>query len=116
MAWNQVRFRINGGKTAGSNERLLAHLRRCDRVLRSAEEIGHREDPLSRRFAPGRSDRTGGARGRICPHFDPPQHRLSRDNDGGPAHRAGRSNVIGRAENETRTVVQRPRRMAKACD
>jgi len=47
-AWNRVRVRISGGKTAAEKERLLPHLRPRDRVLRSGEAIGHREDALVR--------------------------------------------------------------------
>src|ERR1700676_4665031 len=39
-AWNRVRVRVNGGKPAATNERLVPHLRRRDRVLRSHEASG----------------------------------------------------------------------------
>jgi hypothetical protein len=45
-ARDQVRFRINGGKTAAANERLLLHIRRRKGVLSSKEAIAQREHPI----------------------------------------------------------------------
>jgi len=48
MARNQARLRINGGKTAAENDRLLPHLRRNDRALRGSEaDRAVREDSVS---------------------------------------------------------------------
>ena len=44
---NQVRVRIKGGKTAATNERLLPHPCRRDRVLRGSEmKRAQRKDPV----------------------------------------------------------------------
>jgi hypothetical protein len=44
---NQVRVRINGGKRAGTNERLLPYRRRRGRVLRGTEmKRTQRKDPV----------------------------------------------------------------------
>src|ERR1700675_2505068 len=65
-AWNQVRVRINGGKTAAEKERLLPQLRRATAFCAALKRSGTAKTRWLRRFCAPAGSTGRAARGRIC--------------------------------------------------